>query len=362
MKKIMLKDSPQARILIRAANWVGDAVMTTPVIRALRKNYPQAHITVLAKPWVIPVYENNPYLDEIMVYDNEGRHRKGLGVLRLSQDIRDRGFDLAILLQNAFEAALLAFLAKIPERVGYNTDARTLLLNRSVRLDPALKKKHLIEYYIGILEGAGLKSDGMTQDLFISDQDSHFAEQMLHEKGLGHAAPVMGINPGATGGTAKRWFPGRYAELCRLLASRYETKVLVFGGPADHELGEKISGMAPGACVNIAGKTSLSQAFVLIKACDLFVTNDSGLMHAAAALDVRQAALIGSTDPVATAPFSDRSVMVRVPVPCSPCLKKECHHDHQCMDLITVDRVFQICKTILDQKISTPIFGEKTPV
>ena len=137
MKKIMLKDSPQARILIRAANWVGDAVMTTPVIRALRKNYPQAHITVLAKPWVIPVYENNPYLDEIMVYDNEGRHRKGLGVLRLSQDIRDRGFDLAILLQNAFEAALLAFLAKIPERVGYNTDARTLLLNRSVRLDPA---------------------------------------------------------------------------------------------------------------------------------------------------------------------------------------------------------------------------------
>ena len=358
MKRILLKDTPRARILIRAANWVGDAVMTTPVVRALRKNYPQAHITILAKPWVIPVYENNPYLDEIMVYDNEGRHTRGMGTLRLARDIRDRGFDLAILMQNAFEAALLAFLAKIPERVGYNTDARTLLLNRSVRLDPSLKKKHLIEYYIGILEGAGLRPDGMNQDLFISDQDSLFARQLLHDKGLGKGIPVIGINPGATGGTAKRWFPERYAELCSLLASRYKTKVLVFGGPADHDLGEKISALALGACVNIAGKTSLSQAFALIKACDLFVTNDSGLMHAAAALNVHQVALIGSTDPVATAPFSDRSVMVRVPVPCSPCLKKECPDDHQCMDLITVDRVFQICKTILDQKTSTPILGE----
>lgn len=358
MKRILLKDSPKARILIRAANWIGDAVMTTPVVRALRKNYPRAHITLLAKPWVIPVYENNPYLDEIMVYDNGGRHTRGMGTLRLARDIRDRGFHLAILMQNAFEAALLAFLAKIPERVGYNTDARTLLLNRSVRLDPALKKKHLIDYYIGILEGAGLKSDGRTQDLFISDRDSHLAEQLLHEKGLGRGKPVMGINPGATGGTAKRWFPERYAELCRLLAGRYQTKILVFGGPADHDLGERISALAPGACVNMAGQTGLARAFALIRSCDLFVTNDSGLMHAAAALDIPQVALIGSTDPVATAPSSDRSVMVRVPVPCSPCLKKDCPNDHQCMDLIRVDRVFQICQTLLDPKTSTPVSGE----
>ncbi len=353
MKKIQLQDSEKARILIRAANWVGDAVMTTPVVRAVRKNYPKAHITVLAKPWVIPVYENNPYLDEIMVYDNGGRHKNGLGVLRLSQDIKNRRFDLAILMQNAFEAALLAFLAKISERVGYNTDARTLLLNRSVRMNPALKKKHLITYYIGILKGVGLKPDGMIQDLFISQKDKQFARQLLDEKGLGLkrlGTPVIGINPGATGGTAKRWFPERYAELCRLLADRYKTKILIFGGPADHELGETITEMAAGACINIAGKTNLSEAFALINACDLFVTNDSGLMHAAAALGINQVAVIGSTDPVATAPFSSKSVMVRVPVPCSPCLKKECPIDHKCMDLIRVDRVFQICQSVLDKK------------
>ncbi len=362
MSKILLKDSGKARILIRAANWVGDAVMTTPVIRALRKNYPTARITVLAKPWVIPVYENNPYLDEIMVYDNGGRHKKGMGILRLSQDIRSRGFYLAILMQNAFEAALLAFLAGIPERVGYNTDFRTLLLNRSVCMDPALKKKHLIDYYIGILEGVGLKPDGRNPDLFISEKDKDFARQFLDDMGLGHGIPVIGINPGATGGTAKCWFPARYAELCRDLAGRYKTKILIFGGPADHELGEKIAAMAPDACINIAGKTGLSQAFALINACDLFVTNDSGLMHAAAALDIRQVALIGSTDPVATAPFSDKSIMVRVPVPCSPCLKKECPTDHKCMDLIHVDRVFQICKSMLDQRASTSVSGDKTPV
>lgn len=362
MKKILLKDSRNARILIRAANWVGDAVMTTPVVRAVRKNYPRARITVLAKPWVIPVYENNPYIDEVMVYDNGGRHKNGMGVLRLSQDIRKAGFDLAILMQNAFEAALLAFLAGIPERVGYNTDARTLLLNRSVRMDPALKKKHLIAYYIGILEGVGMRPDGMNQDLMISERDSLYAGRLVHEKGLGHGRPVIGINPGATGGTAKRWFPERYAELCGLLANRYQTKILIFGGPADHDLGEKIAAMAAGSCINIAGKTGLSQAFALIRACDLFVTNDSGLMHAAAALGTRQAAVIGSTDPVATAPFSDRSTLIRVPVLCSPCLKKECPVDHKCMDLIGVDRVFQICKSILNQNISTAFTGEENPV
>jgi len=362
MRKILLKDSGSARILIRVANWVGDAIMTTPVIRAVRKNYPKARITALAKPWVIPVYENNPYLDEIMVYDNEGCHKRGMGTLRLSQDIRTRGFDLAILMQNAFEAALLAFLAGIPERVGYNTDARTLLLNRSVRMDPAQKKKHLIAYYIGILEGVGLRPDGMNPDLFISDQDKDFAQHLLDEKGLGHGTSVIGINPGATGGTAKRWFPERYAELSRNLADQYKTKILIFGGPADHELGEKIAAVANHSCINIAGKTNLSQAFALINVCNLFVTNDSGLMHAAAALDIHQVAVIGSTDPVATAPFSDKSVMVRVPVSCSPCLKKECPIDHKCMDLISVDRVLQICKNILDQDTSTVFTGEENPV
>ncbi|MCG8568055.1 MAG: lipopolysaccharide heptosyltransferase II [Desulfobacterales bacterium] len=345
-----MKTAGDARILIRAANWVGDAIMTTPVVRALRKNYPNAHITVLAKPWVVPVYAHNPHVDEVMVYENNGRHRMGLGTLRLARDMRARSFDLAILMQNAFEAALLAFLAGIPERVGYNTDGRTPLLKPAIPMDKALKREHLIEYYKGILHGAGLESDGSAMDLYMSQGDKDFAKSYLEERGLIEAGkPVLGINPGATGGTAKRWFPQRYAELAGKLARKYKTRVLIFGGPADRELGEEIVAMAPDCCINAAGATSLGQAFALIGQCNLFVTNDSGLMHAAAAQDVPQVAVMGSTDYIATAPFSKAAVMVREPVHCSPCMKADCPTDHACMAGITADRVFGTGVEILNK-------------
>ena len=349
MKRNRLSDISCRRILIRAANWVGDAVMTTPVIRAVRKNFPGSRITVLAKPWVVPVYGSNPHVDEIMVYDTAGRHKMGIGTLRLAADIRRRQFDLAILLQNAFEAALLVFLAGVPLRVGYNTDARTLLLKPSVRLDPALRKKHLIDYYLGILTGAGLETDGRRMDLFISPADQAAGDQLISQTKVSFSGRMVGVNPGATGGTAKRWFPDRYATLCRRLAEKYDTRVLIFGGPADRALGEEIVAAAQGCCINMAGRTTLGQAFALIRRCDLFVTNDSGLMHAAATLNVPQVAVIGSTDPVATAPDSAASTLIREPVPCSPCLKNDCPTDHACMDRITVDRVFAACCRILDK-------------
>ena len=348
MTTIRLQDSPQAKIVIRAANWVGDAIMTTPVIRAVRKNYPESEITVLAKPWVIPVYKNNPYIDRIMVYENEGRHRRGWGTLTLSNDIRQQRFDLAVLMQNAFEAGLISFLGRVKERLGYNTDARGLLLNRAIKMDPLLKKGHLIDYYLSILKGAELIVDGRHLDLFLAEEDRRFARDWIKENGLEKSKPVIGINPGATGGTAKRWFPDRYARLARMMAETTQTKVLIFGGPADRELGEQINSMSRGCCINIAGKTSLGQAFALIEACSLFITNDSGLMHAAAALGINQVAIIGSTNHLATSPANPNSSVIRVPVSCSPCMKPECPIDHRCMSRITVDAVFEKAMDILN--------------
>jgi len=347
MSFINLKDTPRAKIMIRAANWVGDAIMTTPVIRAVRKNYPKATITVLAKPWVIPVYENNPYVDKILVYDSKGRHKMGFGTLTLVRDLKEYQFDLAILMQNAFEAGLISFLSGIKERVGYNTDARGLLLNRSIKLNPALKKGHLIDYYIGILKGASLAEDGREMDLFLCESDREFADNFLKNEKFDLSKPVIGINPGATGGTAKRWFPERYAQVCENLAKEFNVKILIFGGPQDNKLGEYIAGLSENSCINIAGTTSLGQAFSLIEKCSLFITNDSGLMHAAAALSINQAAVIGSTDYIATFASDENSTMVRVPVSCSPCLKDVCPTDHQCMDKISVDMVMETCESLL---------------
>lgn len=344
---IDLIDTPRAKILIRAANWVGDAIMTTPVIRAVRKNFPKANITVLAKPWVIPVYENNPYIDKILVYDGKNRHKRGFGTLILAKDLRDYQFDLAILMQNAFEAGLISFMGGIKERVGYNTDGRGFLLNRKIKLNPALKKGHLIDYYIGILKGADLADDGQDLDLFLCKSDREFADHFLEQEKFDLSQPVIGINPGATGGTAKRWFPQRYAQVCKILAQKFKVKILIFGGPEDFELGEYIAKLSGDCCINIAGTTSLGQAFALIEKCSLFITNDSGLMHAAAALNINQVAVIGSTDYVATAPANKNSIMVRAGVFCSPCLKDVCPTDHECMEKISVDMVMETCKSLL---------------
>ncbi len=341
MPKFNLRTSRPSRILIRGANWVGDAIMTTPVIRAIRKNFPDADISILLKPWVEPVFSSNPFVDRILVYDDKGRHGKGLGTIRLAKDLRAYDFDLAVSMQNAFEAALIAFLAGIPERLGYDTDGRGVLLNRSIKLDPALKKVHLIDYYRGILRGGGLYDDGRTLDLFIDPAEREWAGKILRDNGV-DTQPVIGINPGATGGTAKRWFPDRFAALCQRLAEHFGVRILIFGGPADNALGDEISKLSGNVCVNLAGKTTLAQAFALIERCSLFITNDSGLMHAAAALGINQVAVIGSTNHITTPPSNLNSRIVRVPVHCSPCMKPECPYDHhQCMKNITVDMVFE---------------------
>ncbi|MDY0222558.1 MAG: lipopolysaccharide heptosyltransferase II [Desulfobacterium sp.] len=353
MKKIELSNPDRPRILIRGANWVGDAIMTTPVVRAVKKNFPHGHVTILVKPWVAPVFQNNPFVDEILIYDDKGRHKKGWGTIRLSKDLRRHKFDLAVLMQNAFEAALITWLAGIPQRLGYDTDARGLLLNPCIPLDPNLKKVHLIDYYRGILRGAGLVDDGRTLDLFLGQEARVEAGKILQSHGhnvalshgpsyqLSRSKPIIAINPGATGGTAKRWFPERFAALAKKLSGRFKVKIFIFGGPGDYELGEKISVMSGGCCINLAGRTTLSTAFALIERCSLFITNDSGLMHAAAALGVNQVAIIGSTNPVTTPPSNLNSTVVRVPVPCSPCMKPECRYDHhQCMDKISVEMVY----------------------
>ncbi|MFO7560247.1 MAG: lipopolysaccharide heptosyltransferase II [Desulfobacterales bacterium] len=337
-------------ILIRSANWVGDTIMSTPLIRAVRKNFPDASIHVLAKPWVAPLFDNNPFIDNVLIYDADGRHRLGFGTFRLSADMRKHGFDLFISIQNAFEAALVSFLAGIPRRVGYNTDGRTLLLNYSIPLDPALKKGHLIDYYLGILHGVSLADDGRELDLFVSDKEQARAEDILSGYGLSGKERLIGINPGAKYGTAKRWFPERYAELCNRLLAEDETKILIFGGPGEESLGKYIAEQTENRCINLSGKTGLREAIALIGRCRLFITNDSGLMHAAAALDIPQIAVIGSTDPIATGPSNRESGIVQVPVSCSPCLKTECPIDHRCMTRITVDMVYTAAQELLASK------------
>lgn len=332
------------RLLIRSANWIGDAVMTTPAMGAIRKNFPGAEISILAKPWVAPLFENSSHTDHVLIYDGAERHRGFAGKFRLARDLKSHSFDAAILFQNAFEAAFVTWLADIPLRIGYNTDVRTPLLTHAVLCIPEMKKVHQVRYYMGILRGIGLQADDPGLCLRVSPEDRHQAGEILGGYGISHGN-VIGINPGATFGTAKRWPRECYAELCRRLQKSLAAHILVFGGPEEKNLGHQICDGVGQHCTSLCGKTTLREAVALIERCHLFVTNDSGLMHIAAALNVPQIAIFGPTNHVTTAPASPESRIVRVPVPCSPCLKPECPEGHhRCMKAVTVDMVWsEVC-------------------
>jgi heptosyltransferase-2 len=330
------------RLLVRGVNWVGDAVMTTPALRAIRRGFPAARITMLVKPWVAPVYAENPHLDALMAYDAGGRHRGWTGKMRLVRDLKSRGFDAAVLLQNAFEAGFLAAAAGIPVRIGYDTDGRRLLLTHPVRRPPKRGRAHQTGYYLGLLKDTGAPAVDRRLELVLSDEDRRGAEALLRRLGVDRDAPVMGVNPSAAFGPAKQWPAERWTLLARRIHRRWDVPVLVFGAPADRALGEAVATAAGKGVASTAGRTRLGEAMALVERCRVFVTNDSGLMHVAAALETPLVAIFGSTDPGATGPWSRRSRVVAADIDCRPCLRARCPLGHaHCMEGIAVDRVFR---------------------
>ena len=339
------------RIMIRAPNWVGDAVLATPAVRAVRTNFPNARITLVAKPWAAPVFYHSPHVDDIFQYESETRHGGWLGKARLVRELRRERFDLAVLFQNAFEAALLAFVAGVPVRIGYDTDFRGCLLTHRIRVDGHLRQGHQVEYYLGILEGASLKAGGGGLTVRVSDRERERAQEILRENRAVGNGPLVGINPGAAYGSAKQWPPGRYAALCNRIRASWDARVVVFGGPGERTVGRRISALMQGGCTDLCGRTNLREVVALIEKCQLFITNDSGLMHVAAAFDLPLVAVFGSTDPVATGPTNARSRVVQAPTSCSPCFKRECPEDHRCMKDISVDQVYGVVEGLLEEHV-----------
>jgi heptosyltransferase-2 len=332
------------KILIRSTNWVGDAIMTTPAVRTIRQNFPDAEITLLAYPWVADIFRASPHIDRLILYDKKGIHSGISGLLRLSGELREKSFDLAILLQNAFEAAFIALLAGIPVRAGYRRDARGLLLTHGIAIRRETRKQHQVYYYQGLMRDLGMSCGPDELFLQLPAEIKRWAKAFIASLG---APRVVGLNPGAAYGPAKRWPAENYAELAGRLHRETGATLLVFGTDADAETARIIKKVLPERVIDFSGKTSLAEAMALIDACDAFVTNDSGLMHVAAALKTPLVAIFGSTDTVATGPFSENAVVLKKNLPCSPCLKTHCHTDFECMRSITTDEVLAASLKIL---------------
>jgi heptosyltransferase-2 len=327
------------RILVRATNWVGDAVMSLPALQAIRERFPESHIAILARPWVADIYSRESFANEVIPYTAPRGWKDVSGKWQIAQDLRERQFDAAILLPNAFEGAALAWFAGIPRRIGYARDGRRFLLTTAVarpkRGEIPLHERY---YYLELLRRAGIidrlpESDQIRLGGAASARQS--GRQQFKAMGFDR---VTGVSPGAAFGTAKRWLPDRFAEAVAKLGY----PAALFGSKDERALCESIADdlRQRGVPVhNFAGETTLSEYIDLAAACDIYLTNDSGSMHIASALNVPTVAVFGATDHVGTGPTGELARVVREHVECSPCLLRECPIDHRCMKAVAADRV-----------------------
>jgi heptosyltransferase-2 len=331
------------KIMIRATNWVGDAIMALPALRAVRSKFADAHIAVVARPYVADIYRDQRVCDELIVYDPRGLHAGFSGRERLAGALRERKFDEALLLQNAFDAAWLAWRAGIPERIGYARDGRSLLLTRAIAVPKRGETPaHEQFYYLELLKRAGWieAATGETEiSLRISEDAEAQAESRLLVAGSRWNAIRIAIGAGASYGSAKCWPPERFAEMASALAEKFGADVILFGTPSEAAVSSAIVGAMNRPAIDLTGQTTIAELPAMLSRCHLFIGNDSGAMHVAAAVGLPVVGVFGPTDPLGTAPVTPRCTVVREKPYCSPCFLRRCPTDHRCMTRIAPQEV-----------------------
>lgn len=341
------RHSSVRRVLVRAPNWIGDAVMCEPALRGLRALFPSAAITLLAKPAVAELFLAYPGVDRVLIYDDKQAHAGLSGKWTLARQLRQQQFDLAVLFQNAFEAAFLAWLAGIPRRYGYATDGRVFFLTHPVAVPDRRSLAHQVAYYWNLLKPLGTAGEPPPPALALSMDEEHTLTARLAGAGIAASDVVLGINPGSTYGVAKRWLQERFAEVAQRLSRQIEqaggrsVAVMILGAKGEEALGRDIAARIGGRSVVLSGSTTIRELMAATKRCNLLLTNDTGPMHIAAAFGVPVVAVFGPTDWRTTSPYGQGQAVVREPVDCAPCLLRECPIDHRCMTWLSVEKVYE---------------------
>jgi heptosyltransferase II len=353
--------SDPEKILVVQPSWVGDAVMATPTLKAIREFYPKAHIGYLMKRYVKPLYTGMPWADQLITYRQGNTKKKaGKGLFDAAGRLRAAKFDLAILLPNSFQAALICKMANIPRVVGYDRDGRGFLLTDKL-LPPKEKGKYvptpIIKYYMGLAHYLGSAARDFKMELFVTDSERREAGDVftragldadLEKPGRDGKGPLVLLNPGAQFGAAKCWLPEYFASLADRMVDEMKATVMISGAPKERRIVESISRAMRHAPVDLLSKGSTLGAMKeIIRRCDLMVTNDTGPRHIAAAFDVPVATIFGPTHPEWTEINFARERKVAVKVFCGPCQKKICPLDHRCMTQVTPGMVFNVSKELL---------------
>ena len=341
------------KILVRGTNWLGDAVMTIPALQQLRTSFPQAHITLLAPPRAAEVFTGFAQVDEIIVYRRKEQGKRAF--LHAVQQLRREQVDLALLFQNAFEAALLAFLGRAQVRIGYDTQGRGALLTHKLKRSEQNRNRHQTNDYLDLVaeaERVCLSSAAAAVRKTIPALTASAEQRQVAAKFLPPTGKRIALNVGATNSRAKCWPEDRFAALADRMVAELNAQIVLIGAGSERENAARVIAQMqhPGAAKNLAGETSIAALMGVLASCDLLVTNDTGPAHVSAALSIPTLTIFGPTNEFETAPLGVRAELIRAKgIECARCMHRECPIDHRCMTRITVDAVAEKVYSLLEK-------------
>jgi len=344
-------DTTYERILVMAPSWVGDVVMATPAIRALRRRFPDARITALARQAGADVLEHNPHLDRIIASDKRGVGPESAGLRQLVRLLRRERFDLAVVLPNSFRTALWARLSGAPRRVGYALQWRSFLLTD--RLAPPRENGkvvpiNMVDRYLAVCERIGCTDLSQREELFVGEEETAAADGILSGLGVGADDELIVLIPGASYGPAKLWGAAKFAAVADRLIERRGCKVLAHVGPGEEAVGaEVVAASERGVLLAPPGAVDLKVLKGVISRAALLIANDTGPRHYAVAFGVPDVVILGPTSRRYIDVNLDRTELLQADVACGPCQLKVCPTDHRCMRLITPDDVLSAAERLL---------------
>jgi heptosyltransferase II len=336
------------KILVRGTNWVGDAVMTIPALREIRRIFPDAHIALHTRSWAEGIFRDAEFIDEILTFDKSKLKIKA--ALANAQELKNLDFDLAVLFPNSFETALVAKMAKIPRRFGYSKEGRSFLLTDSVEIPAWKETRHEVFYYLNLVAEIE-KEYFATQtvldnepriDLAVSDERRSEAKRILEENGVDLSKKTIALGVGSTNSRAKRWQTEGYAKLNDLLQNELNANVLLIGAKDEIEISQEVFAKSEKKPIILTGKTNLAQIVAVLSEIDLLVSNDMGLAHIAPAVGTKTIVIFGPTNEKTTQPIG--SEIIRKLPECAPCMLRDCPIDHRCMTQISAAEVFEKVK------------------
>ncbi|MCO6511419.1 MAG: lipopolysaccharide heptosyltransferase II [Aridibacter famidurans] len=331
------------KLLVRGTNWIGDAVMSVPAMRLLRASFPQASIALATQEWAEGIFRDADFIDEILVLEAGGHSPKA--IRSQAKQLRQGGFDAALIFTNSFGSALVARAAGIAKRFGYAGEGRAILLTKAFPKPEWRSERHEIFYYIELAGSAaaelGVEAAALDPDVSIavSEPRREEARKMLASKGIDSSAPLIAFGAGSQNSRAKRWLPERFAAVADALSEEIGAQTVLLGSKEDRDASAKVSGEMRTGAFDLTGETSLEKAVAVIAEADLLISNDMGLAHVASAVGTPVVAVFGPTNHLTTAPWG--GTVVREPVECSPCMLRECPIDHRCMTRVTPEMVVE---------------------